>query len=174
MRISKTKKNEKIVEEQKQPQVQEPEVAEVVDIPEAEVQEVSEQPAEEKEEKKEKQPIEKDDSEIAIPATDITENKLAELKKKYKKLYQTFYIDKVYVWHRLDRKTFNTVCENTKNIEDEDTLVSERERRFCEDCIVYPHADELKNDLNDDVIPTKLAQEILYKSGFFRPVTQEI
>lgn len=175
MKITKTKKNEETVLDKEKQEVAAIPEAEVTEIPEVKEEDVV-KPAEEPEQEpaKEKKEKEKDDSPIAIAGTDITENELASLKKDFKKLFQTFYIDKVYVWHRLNRKTFNTVCDDTKDIEDEDELVAERERRFCRDCIVYPRAKELEGDLDDDVIPTKLAQEILYKSGFFRPVTQEL
>lgn len=116
----------------------------------------------------------KDDSPIAIADTDITENKLKELKKKYKKIYVTDYVDSRYVWHRLNRKTFSDICDATEEIEDEDELIEERERRFCAACIVYPDADKVKENLDDDVMTSKVAREILYRSGFFPPTTKEV
>lgn len=116
----------------------------------------------------------KDDSPIAIADTDITENKLKELKKKYKKIYVTDYVDSRYVWHRLNRKTFSDICDATEEIEDEDALIEERERRFCAACIVYPNAETVKGNLDDDVMASKVAREILYRSGFFPPTTKEV
>ena len=126
----------------------------------------------------EKKDIQKDDpqkiTEYAIPETDITKEELDELKKEYKKLFRTFFIDDVYIWHRINRKTFNDICAETENIEDEDEMIAAREKRFCEECIIYPRKEKMEESIQDDIIASKLAQEILYKSGFFRPITDEI
>jgi len=115
-----------------------------------------------------------DDSPITITETTITENQLKALKKQYKRIFVTDYIDGRYVWHRLNRRTFSDICDATEKIEDEDELIAERERRFCEACIVYPDADKVKADVEDDVMASKLAREILYRSGFFPPTTSEV
>lgn len=115
-----------------------------------------------------------DDSPIAITETTVTENQLKALKKKYKRIFVTDYIDTRYVWHRLNRRTFSDICDATEKIEDEDALIAERERRFCAACIVYPDADKVKADVEDDVMASKLAREILYRSGFFPPTTSEV
>ena len=111
---------------------------------------------------------------IAIPDTEVTESQLKEYKKQYKRIFVTDYVDKRYVWHRLNRRTFSDICDATEKIEDEDELIAERERRFCEACIVYPDADKVKADVEDDVMASKLAREILYRSGFFPPTTSEV
>ena len=111
---------------------------------------------------------------FAIEGSDITQEELDELRKEHKKIYQTFFIDKLFVWHRMKRKVFTNICEETKDIEDEDEMVAEREKRFCEACVVYPRKEELKEDLEDEMVCTKIAQEILFKSGFYRPVTVEV
>lgn len=111
---------------------------------------------------------------FAVEGSDITKEELEELRKEHKKIYQTFFVDKLFVWHRMKRKTFTSVCEDTKDIKDEDEMVAEREKRFCEACVVYPRAKDLKEDIDDEMIRTKIAQEILFKSGFYRPVTVEV
>ena len=111
---------------------------------------------------------------IAIPDTEVTESQLKEYKKQYKRIFVTDYVDKRYVWHRLNRKTFSNVCDETEKIEDEDELINEREKRFCKACILYPAADIVASDVEDDVMASKLAREILYRSGFFPPTTTEV
>lgn len=116
----------------------------------------------------------KKDDPIAIPDTDITESQLKELKKQYKRIFVTDYVDKRYVWHRLNRRTFSDICDATQEIEDEDKLINEREKRFCKACILFPAADVVEADVEDDVMASKLAREILYRSGFFPPTTTEV
>ena len=65
-----------------------------------------------------------------IPGTTMTVDELAEYKTKYKKIYMTNYIDKTYLWHRLNRKMFGAICEATKNIEDEPKLILAGEREI--------------------------------------------
>lgn len=111
---------------------------------------------------------------IAIPDTDITESQLKDLKKQYKRIFVTDYVDRRYVWHRLNRRTFSDICDATQEIEDEDKLINEREKRFCKACIMYPAADVVEADVEDDVMASKLSREILYRSGFFPPTTTEV
>lgn len=118
-------------------------------------------------------PKKKDDP-IAIAGTDITESKLKELKGKYKKIFVTDYIGETYVWHRIGRKAFSSICDATESIEDEDQLINEREKRFCKECIIYPSTEKVADDVEDDVAASKLSREILYRSGFFPPETKEV
>ena len=111
---------------------------------------------------------------IAVPDTDITESQLKDLKKQYKRIFVTDYVDRRYVWHRLNRRTFSDICDATEEIEDEDKLINEREKQFCKACIVYPVADIVADDVEDDVMASKLSREILYRSGFFPPTTKEV
>lgn len=113
-------------------------------------------------------------SPIAIPGTDITEEKLAELKKEYKKVFASAYAGKIYVWHRINRKTFSSVCEATAEIEDDDELLSTREKEFCKASIIYPEAEEVAKDMEDEVISSHMAREILFRSGFYQPQTTEL
>lgn len=114
------------------------------------------------------------DDPIAIPGTEVTESQLKEFKKQYKKMFVTDYIGQTYVWHRIGRKAFSDICDATENIEDEGELINEREKRFCKECIVYPDAETVEADVEDDVAASKLAREILYRSGFFPPETKEV
>lgn len=111
---------------------------------------------------------------IAIPDTNVTESQLKEYKKQFKRIFMTDYVDRRYVWHRLNRRTFSDICDATQEIEDEDKLINEREKRFCKACILYPSADIVELDVEDDVMASKLAREILYRSGFFPPTTTEV
>lgn len=116
---------------------------------------------------------EKDDP-IAVPGTTVTKSQLLELKKQYKKMFVTDYIGQTYLWHRIGRKAFSDICDATQDIEDEDKLIAEREKRFCKECIVYPDAETVAADVEDDVAASKLSREILYRSGFFPPKTKEV
>lgn len=113
-------------------------------------------------------------SPIAIPGTDITEEKLAELKKEYKKVFASAYASKIYVWHRLNRKAFSEICDATAEIEDDDELLATREKEFCKACILYPPAEEVEKDMEDEVISSHMAREILFRSGFYQPQTTEL
>lgn len=104
----------------------------------------------------------------------LSEKQLAELKKKYKKLFMTDYMGKRYIWHRLNRKTFNTVCDETDEIEDEDTMLMVREQAFVKACVVYPDAKTLEEDIKDEMVSTRIGREILYHSGFYPPQTVEL
>ena len=60
-------------------------------------------------------------------------------------------------------------------IEDEDELMREREKQFVQKAVLYPDQEKLTALLDDsDVIADTLSQEILFKSGFYRPVSQEV
>lgn len=113
-------------------------------------------------------------SDIAIPGTDITEDKLAEFKKEHKKVFASAYAGKIYVWHRLNRKTFSTICDATAEIEDDDELLVAREKEFCKAAILYPAAEEVEKDMEDEVIASHMAREILFRSGFYQPQTTEL
>ena len=116
----------------------------------------------------------KNESPIAIPGTDITEENLAELKKEYKKVFASAYAGKIYVWHRINRKSFSEICDATAEIEDDDELLVTREREFCKACIVHPAAEEVEKDMEDEVISSHMAREILFRSGFYQPQTTEL
>lgn len=111
---------------------------------------------------------------VGIPGTAITEFELKALKKQYKKIFVTDYIGKRYVWHRIGRKAFSDICDATEKIEDDTELIAEREKRFCKECVIYPDAETVAEDVENDVIAFKLSQEILYRSGFFPPATKEV
>ena len=113
--------------------------------------------------------------EYAIMDTDITQKELDELKVKYKKIFRSYFIDKTYVWHRLNRKDFNQICADTESIKDEDELIAAREKEFCKACVIYPRQEEMLNIIEeDDIVASKISQEILYRSGFYAPVTNEV
>ena len=130
-----------------------------------------EEPAVKEETKKVEKP--KEDP-IAIRGTTITESQLEEFKKKYKKIFLTDYIGKTFVWHRINRSTFAEICDATKDIKDDDALIDAREKLFCERAIIYPDLEEVKADIDDDIIYDTLSQEIMYRSGFHRPSTKEL
>lgn len=110
---------------------------------------------------------------IGIPGTAITESQLKALKKQYKRIFVTDYIGKRYVWHRIGRKAFADICDATEEIKDDAELIAEREKRFCEECVIYPDAESVAEDVDNDVVAYKLSQEILYRSGFMPPETKE-
>ena len=117
-----------------------------------------------------------DNTPIAVPGTNITEKELDALKKQYKKIFKTSFIDDVFIWHRLDRRTFSDIIANTAAIEDEEEKVSTREQEFIKAALVYP---EINDDFigflkTEDIIVTGLAEEILYRSGFVPPKTEQI
>lgn len=125
-------------------------------------------------EAKEEAPEEPDFSSIAVPDTDITEKKLAAYKEMYGKLYVTDYMGSRYVWRRLTQDEFTTIAEDTDHIEDDDELVSTREKEFFKLCILYPSKEQVEKDIEDDMIMTRVAREILFRSGFFPPRTVEL
>ena len=122
-------------------------------------------------EKKKENP---EDTEIAVPGTDITKSKLEKMKKKYGKVFLSFYNDKAYVWHRLARKDFTKICEATEDIKDTEEMLQKREEEFCKICIVYPEPKEIEKDIEYEMTRVKMAQEILFRSGFYSPITQEL
>ena len=125
-------------------------------------------------EAKEETSEEPDFSPIAVPDTDITEKKLAAYKEMYGKLYVTDYMGSRYVWRRLTQDEFTTIAEDTDHIEDDDELVSTREKEFFKLCALYPGKEQVEKDIEDDMITTRIAREILFRSGFFPPRTVEL
>lgn len=144
------------------------------------LEEAAEEPIQEKAamdtdtEVKEETPEEPDFSSIAVPDTDITEKKLAAYKEMYGKLYVTDYMGSRYVWRRLTQDEFTTIAEDTDHIEDDDELVSTREKEFFKLCVLYPDKEQVEKDIEDDMITTRIAREILFRSGFFPPRTVEL
>jgi predicted P-loop ATPase/GTPase len=126
------------------------------------------------EEKTEQQPLE-DNSPIAILGTTVTENQIKQYKNQYKKVYFTDFAGQYFIWHRLNRADFTTIYNETESIEDIEQQTTEREKRFCQAAILYPEATELKEMLDtDDILTSRVCDEILYKSGFFKPQTMEL
>lgn len=118
---------------------------------------------------------ETDTSPIAVIGTDITEKKLADLKKEYRKVFKTSFIDDIFIWHRLDRRTFSKIVADTKDIEDIEERLSKREQEFVRATVVYPKKEELEKFVQtEDVLVTTLSEEILYRSGFVPPRTEQI
>jgi hypothetical protein len=115
-----------------------------------------------------------EDTEIAVAGTPITKSELEKMKKKYGKVFLSFYNDKAYIWHRLLRKDFTRICEETEDIKDTEEILSKREAEFCKICIIYPAQKEVEADIEYEMTRVKMAQEILFKSGFYSPVTQEL
>lgn len=111
---------------------------------------------------------------IAVPGTDITEKKLADLKAEYEKLFVTDYMGKRYVWRRLLQTEFDKVAQDTDHIEDDDKLVASREKAFVQLCTLYPSKEEVEKDIEDSLIASRVAREILFRSGFFPPRTVEL
>lgn len=116
-----------------------------------------------------------DTSPIAIIGTDVTEKKIADLKKEYRKVFKTSFIDDIFIWHRLDRRTFSKIVADTKDIEDIEERLSKREQEFVKATVAYPNKEELEKFVQaEDVLVTTLAEEILYRSGFVPPRTEQI
>ena len=116
-----------------------------------------------------------DNSPIAIPGTDITENKLAELKGTFgsKSIFKTRFIDEIYIWHKLKRSVFAKIVSDTKDIQDDEEKIEKREQEFVKASLIYP--DPGNQDIyEDDVLITGLAEEILYRSGFAQPETERL
>lgn len=112
---------------------------------------------------------------VVVPGTDITIAQLEEYKKQFKKVFKTQFVDEVFVWHRLDRKTFSAIITETKGIEDGELRIETREKAFCEAAVLYPSAEVLKQIIADeDVLVTGLSEEILFKSGFVPPKTEQL
>lgn len=119
--------------------------------------------------------IEEDNSPIAITGTDITENKLAELKNTFgsKAIFKTRFIDEIYIWHKLKRSVFAKIVSETKDIKDDEEKIEKREQEFVKASLIYP--DPGNQDIyEDDVLITGLAEEILYRSGFAQPETERL
>ncbi len=116
-----------------------------------------------------------DDSPIVILGTTVTENQLKQYKEQYKKVYFTDFAGQYFIWHRLNRADFTNIYNDTENIEDVEQQTTEREKRFCLKAILYPEQADLENMLqNDDILTSRICDEILYKSGFFKPQTMEL
>lgn len=119
--------------------------------------------------------VEEDNSPIAITGTDITENKLAELKNTFgsKAIFKTRFIDEIYIWHKLKRSVFAKIVSETKDIKDDEEKIEKREQEFVKASLIYP--DPGNQDIyEDDVLITGLAEEILYRSGFAQPETERL
>lgn len=130
---------------------------------------VAEEEQKEAEENAEDKPKVKVDTSVGL-----TDEQVKELKKQYKKLFLTDYMGQRYVWHRLNRKSFNAICDETEDIEDEDEMLVTREKEIVKACVVYPDMETLETDIEDDMISTRIGREILYHSGFYPPQTVEL
>lgn len=111
---------------------------------------------------------------IAIPGTTVTESQLKEWKAQYKRVFVTDYIDMRYVWHRMDRKLFNQVRKETESIEDDQELIYAREKEFCKRCCLYPAPEAVAEAVEDEETAYRIAQEIMFHSGFYPPQTTEV
>lgn len=132
----------------------------------ADVQEVAQ------EEVVEEAPVKKDP--IAIPGTTVTESQLKDWKARFKRVFVTDYIDTRYVWHRMDRKLFNQVRKETESIEDDQELIYAREKEFCKRCCLYPAPEVVAEAVEDEETAYRIAQEIMFHSGFYPPQTTEV
>ena len=121
-----------------------------------------------------KTPDNSDDDLIAIIGTTVTTKQLNEYKKKYKKVFFTDFAGQYFVWHRLGRNDFTTTYNETEDIEDQSKQADEREKRFFKAAMLYPEGEELEALLDDEILVSRVCDEILYKSGFFRPQTMEL
>ena len=118
-----------------------------------------------------------DNSPIAIPGTDVTENRLKELKETYRKLYQTEFDDDIFIWHALSRNEFTNIVNKTAEIEDDELRIIEREKLFVKAACIFPSADSKEMDTfikDEDVMTTTLSNEILQRSGFVAPKTKRL
>lgn len=111
---------------------------------------------------------------VAVPGTTVLESTLKAWKEQYKKVFVTDYMGQRYVWRRLTDEEFREVAKNTESIKDEDTLVAAREKEFCKLCTLYPDKEKVEKDMDDNLVSSKVAGEILYHSGFFPPRTIEL
>jgi len=122
--------------------------------------------AEQEKEKQEALPV--------IPGTTITADELDKFKQEYKKVFLTDYMGNRYLWHRLNRKTFGEICDATEEIKDDEELLAAREREFVKACVLYPDAEQVAKDVEDEMISSRISREILFKSGFYQPTTVEL
>lgn len=128
-----------------------------------------------KEEPEEQKDATEDKPKVKVDtSTGLTDEQVKELKKQYKKLFLTDYMGQRYIWHRLNRKSFNAICDETEGIEDEDEMLVTREKEIVKACVVYPDMETLEADIEDDMISTRIGREILYHSGFYPPQTVEL
>lgn len=112
---------------------------------------------------------------IAVQGTTITEDQLIEYKEKYKKVFRTQLADEIFVWRRLDRKSFSEIISETKAIENEEERVEAREKAFCEVAVLFPVKEDFAKLAEDeDMMITGLSEEILFKSGFVPPRTEQL
>jgi len=141
------------------------------------IDEQAESAALEAEALKEEQPSESEqvaDELPVIPGTTVTAAELDKFKQEYKKVFLTDYMGKRYLWHRLNRKKFGEICDATEDIKDDDELLSAREKEFVKACVLYPGAEEVAEDVEDEMISSRISREILFKSGFYQPTTVEL
>ena len=123
---------------------------------------------------KAEQQDEKEDIMPVIPGTTVTATELDAFKQEHKKVFLTDYMGNRYLWHRLNRKTFGEICDATEDIKDDDELLAAREKEFVKACVLYPDAEQVAKDVEDEMIASRIAREILFKSGFYQPTTVEL
>ena len=129
--------------------------------------------AEVKQEQKEENAV--DDSPIVVYGTTVTANQLKKYKEQFKKVYFTDFAGQFFIWRRLNRAEFTSIFNETESIEDSNQQADLREQKICQAAILYPDQDVLQDLMDsDDVMTSRISDEILYKSGFFRPQTVEL
>lgn len=101
-----------------------------------------------------------------IPGTDVTQEELKDFKKDYKRIFQSTYTGRIFIWHRLNRRTFAQVCEMVKGIEDMKKLVSLREKEIVKRCVLYPRKEMMLELAENPMVVSRIGQEILQRSGF--------
>lgn len=98
----------------------------------------------------------------------LTEEKIAELKQQYKKLFKTTLDnDQVIVWHPITRADHRRIIESTDKLPTVAEAVSKREEEFCLACVVFPDIETFKTMMEEYAgVATMLTNEILDHSGF--------
>ena len=103
----------------------------------------------------------------------VTPEKIKAWKKEHGKVYKTTIGKEEYYWRKLKRKEYVSLMSTAKADEDSNAHIYQRQELIVAATVLYP--EDIQNLIENDAgLATNLADEVILKSGFDMPTTEEL
>lgn len=115
------------------------------------------------------------DNEIEITdETELTYDLIAQLKKKYKKIWKTTLVDGTeIVWRRLNRKEYKQIMKDYEDIENRGERLMEREDAVCRAAVLFPRGEALEEIIEYMAGASSVISDDIYEKSGFRVAAPE-